>query len=236
MAAELKLVQPRLNVTLVHSRDKLLSSEALPDEVKDRSLELLREAGVAVLMSHRLDRTEEAQDDGGNSCLRVHFTNGHSMLADQVSLAVSRSVPTTAYLPKNVLDEQGYVKVQASLAFPEQSANSAFHFAVGDLAKWSGIKRCGTAMHMGYYAAHNIHRHMRLQMQAAGGDKGGIPKPLELGEIPPMIGLAVGRKAVAYWPEGGMTSGEEVMKEFFGDDLGFAVCWNHLRLGGEKVV
>ncbi|KAL2165588.1 hypothetical protein VTG60DRAFT_4268 [Thermothelomyces hinnuleus] len=240
MAAELKLVHPHLNVTLVHSRDKLLSSEALPDEVKDRSLELLREAGVDVLMSHRLDRTEEVKDDSGNSCLRVHFTNGHSMLADQVSLAVSRSVPTTTYLPNDVLDEQGYVKVQASLAFPEQSPNSAFHFAVGDLAKWSGIKRCGAAMHMGYYAAHNIHRHMQLQTQTEGQaaqttDKGGIPKLLELDEIPPMIGLAVGKKAVAYWPEGGMTSGEDVMKAYFGDDLGFAICWNHLRLGGDKV-
>ncbi|KAL2151477.1 hypothetical protein VTH82DRAFT_6575 [Thermothelomyces myriococcoides] len=246
MAAELKLVHPHLKVTLVHSRDKLLSSEALPDEVKDRSLELLRDAGVDVLMSHRLDRTEEVKDDSsGSGCLRVHFTNGRSMLADQVSIAVSRSVPTTTYLPSDVLDEQGYVKVQASLAFPEQSPNSVFHFAVGDLAKWSGIKRCGAAMHMGYYAAYNIHRHMQLQQQLQSQTEGrrrtttdktdGIPKPLELDEIPPMIGLAVGRKAVAYWPEGGITSGEEVMKAFFGDDLGFAICWNHLRLGGDKV-
>ncbi|KAK4038055.1 pyridine nucleotide-disulfide oxidoreductase [Parachaetomium inaequale] len=234
MAAELELVHPHLTVTLVHSRDKLLSSEALPDDVKDRSLELLQEANVDVLMSHRLDRTEEIKDDSGKSCLRVHFTNGHTMLADQVSLAVSRSIPSTTYLPDNVLDEEGYVKIQASLAFPKDTPNSASHFAIGDLVKWSGIKGCGAAMHMGYYAANNIHQQMQMQMQyqTAGKEE---PKLLELDEIPPMIGLAVGKKAVAYWPEAGVTSGEDVMKAFFGDDLGFSICWNHLGLGGEEV-
>jgi thioredoxin reductase len=115
MAAELKLVQPQLRVTLVHSRDKLLSSEPLPDEVKDRSLELVREAGVDVLMTHRLDRVDEITDETGHKCLRVHFTNGHSMLADQVSVAVSRSIPATGYLPGSVLDEEGYVKIQPRL-------------------------------------------------------------------------------------------------------------------------
>ena len=113
MAAELKLVHPNLTVTLVHSRDKLLSSEPLPDEVKDRSLELLREANVDVLMSHRLDRTEETTDDAGTKCLRVHFTNGHTMLADHVSVAVSKPIPSTSFLPASVLDEEGYVKIQA---------------------------------------------------------------------------------------------------------------------------
>ncbi|KAK4152208.1 apoptosis-inducing factor 2 [Chaetomidium leptoderma] len=227
MAAELKLVHPQLKVTLVHSRDKLLSSESLPDEVKDRSLELLREAQVDVLMSHRLDRTDEVKDDSGNKCLKVHFTNGHTLLADQVSMAVSRSIPSTTYLPSSVVDEEGYVKIQASLSFPSDTPNSDAHFAVGDLVKWSGIKRCGAAMHMGFFAATNVHQQM--QRQTAGTE----PKLLELDEIPPMIGLAVGKKAVAYWPEGGVTSGEEVMKAFFGDDLGFSICWNHLGLGGD---
>ena len=101
-------------------------------------------------------------------------------------------------------------------------------------------------MHMGYYAANNIHQQMQKEL---GGKE---PAFLELGEIPPMIGLALGKKAVAYWPEGGLISGEEVLKDFFNDDLGFSseyfylrgdsercadvaglVCWNHLRLGEE---
>lgn len=36
-----------------------------------------------------------------------------------------------------------------------------------------------------------------------------------------MIGLAVGKKAVAYGPEVGTVSGEEVMQAYFRDDLGF---------------
>ncbi|KAL2129099.1 hypothetical protein VTI74DRAFT_8216 [Chaetomium olivicolor] len=228
MAAELKLVQPQVNVTLVHSRDKLLSSEALPVEVKDCALELLKEAGVEVLMNHRLEKTEEATDQQGRKSIRVHFTNGHSMLADQVSMAVSRSVPSTGYLPGGVMDEEGYVKIKPSLAFPETSPNAADHFAIGDLVKWSGIKRCGGAMHMGYFAANNIHQRMQQKT------KDTETKFLELDEIPPMIGLAVGRKAVSYWPEGGVSSGEDVSKLFFGDDLGFAICWNHLGLGADK--
>ncbi|KAK4100407.1 pyridine nucleotide-disulfide oxidoreductase-like protein [Parathielavia hyrcaniae] len=235
MAAELKLLHPHLSVTLVHSRDKLLSSEPLPDEVKDRALQLVREADVAVLMSHRLDRTEQTQDEHGNKCLRLHFTNGHAMLADQVSMAVSRPVPSTAYLPSSVLDEEGYVKIQANLTFPPNTPNAAAHFAIGDLVRWSGIKRCGAAMHMGYHAANNMHQQMQMQLHLAAGRNAAAappnPKFLELAEIPPMIGLAVGRKAVSYWPEAGVDSGEEVMRVFFGEDLGFGICWNHLRLG-----
>ena len=47
-------------------------------------------------------------------------------------------------------------------------------------------------------------------------------KFLELAEVPPMIGLAIGKQAVAYWPAGGMVSGEETLETFFGKDLGFS--------------
>ena len=69
---------------------------------------------------------------------------------------------------------------------------------------------------MGYFAATNIHQRMRQRL------KGIEPEFLKLGEFPPMIGLAIGKKAVAYWPGGGMTSGEDVMSLYFGDDLGFS--------------
>lgn len=250
MAAELKLVCPDLKVTLIHSRDKLLSAEPLPDEVKDRSLELVHEAGVDVLMSHRVDKTEEFVDNG-HKAYKVYFTNGHTLVADSVIMAISRSVPSTTFLPREVLNEQGYVKIQpryvsipsfdeaqtqtnesdcCSLHFPSETPNSDDHLAIGDLVKWSGIKRCGGAMHMGYLAANNIHMRMK---QAVSGTE---PTYLELDEIPPMIGLAVGKKAVAYWPTNGVSSGEDVNKLFFGDDLGFDICWNHLRLGGYDVI
>ncbi|KAK0713933.1 pyridine nucleotide-disulfide oxidoreductase-like protein [Lasiosphaeria miniovina] len=233
MAAELKLVHPEVKVTLVHSRDKLLSAEPLPDEVKDRSLELLREAGVDVLLAHRLERTDDARDASGNACLSLRFANGHTLLADHVAMAVSKSVPSTAWLPRGALDDDGYVRVDATLTFPPETPNAAHHLAVGDMIRWSGIKRCGGAMHMGYYAAHNLHQRLLASSSSPTAE---TPKFLELAEVPPMIGLAVGKNAVSYWPGGGMTSGEDVMTVFFGDDLGFTICWNHLRLGGYKSV
>jgi hypothetical protein len=70
-------------------------------------------------------------------------------------------------------------------------------------------------MHMGYLAATIIHQ---LFQQARSG---ATPEFVKLDEIPPMIGLAVGKSAVAYWPEGGTKSGEDIMEAFFGKDLGF---------------
>lgn len=93
--------------------------------------------------------------------------------------------------------------------------NADFHFCAGDLTKWSGIKRCGGAMHGGHYAAQNIHKSIlkqRLSQQ---------PSFMELEENPPMIGLAVGKKAVASGPNG-TVSGQDVMESYFRDDLGFA--------------
>ncbi len=59
MAAELKLAQPHVKVTLVHSRDKLMSAEGLPDSCKDKALELLLEGGVNVLLEHRMAKKNQ---------------------------------------------------------------------------------------------------------------------------------------------------------------------------------
>lgn len=221
MAAELKVLQPETEVTLVHSREHLLSAEPLPEETKITALELLSETGVNVLLSHRLESTVEVKtNDGTSKCVELTFTNGHTMKASEVVMAVSRSTPVTGFLPAEVLDEEGYVKINSDLTFPPGLPNAADHFAVGDVVKWSGIKRCGGAMHMGYLAATNIHQLMTQNAEF-----------MRLDEIPPMIGLAVGNKALSYWPAGGTTTGEDVMQAFFGKDLGFSICWNYLQLG-----
>ena len=227
MAAELKAVRPDTRVTLVHSRDKLLSSEPLPDECKDRALELVRDAGVETVLGRRLAGTEEVTRGGGRKVTEVTFTDGHKMDASVVIMAVSRSVPSTEFLPAEALEEEGLVKARPDLRFAGDVPNADVHFGIGDAIKWSGIKRCGGAMHMGSYAAHNIHE---LVLEKLNGT---TPKFLELGEIPPMIGLAVGKKAMSYSPGQGVDAGEEVMRVFFGDDLGFGICWRHMRLGQE---
>ena len=70
-------------------------------------------------------------------------------------------------------------------------------------------------MAMGHNAAFNIHQ----QLLVAHG-KRDKAEFIEFPEVPPMIALAVGKNAVSYSPDNGTASGEEVMKMFFGEDLG----------------
>ena len=71
-------------------------------------------------------------------------------------------------------------------------------------------------MHHGHYTAMNIHQKMRAEL-----DRTASTKLTELAPVPPTIGLAVGQKAVSYSPMAGVQSGEDVMKVYFGDDLGY---------------
>lgn len=216
MAAELKVCQPHVKVTLAHSRDKLLSAEPLPDTVKDCALDLIREAGVDALMSHRLLTSTPIKNADGADAFEVEFSNGHKMVASVVVMAISRSVPSTDYLPKEALSEEGLVNVLASMQLATETIpDSESHFAVGDLINWSGIKRCGGAMHEGNIAATNIHQLMLRDISDI------EVKFMELSEIPPMIGLAVGKVALSYGPEEGLNSGKQVMQHFFEEDLGF---------------
>jgi NADH dehydrogenase FAD-containing subunit len=99
--------------------------------------------------------------------------------------------------------------------FKSSSPNFQSHFAVGDICAWSGIKRCGAAMAMGHIAAVNIHQQLH---KAKFGTE---PKFVEFPEVPPMIALAIGKQAVVYGQGVGTTWGEDLMKMFFGEDLGF---------------
>lgn len=229
MAAELKMVKPHVKVTLVHSRDKLLSSEGLPDEVKDIALDLLKESGVEVLMNHRLATTTKVESTDGAPKYEIEFTNGSKITASEVVMAISRSVPTTSYLPASAVDEEGYVKINSDLSFVEGTPNRDFHFAAGDLAKWSGIKRAGAAMHQGHHVAMNIH-------QSIIEHRTGTPADYQkINQVPAMIGLAVGKKALAYHPDDGAVHGEKTLHDYFRGDLGWQICWDHMGLGGRKV-
>lgn len=110
MAAELKLVEPNVKVTLIHSRDRLLSNEPLCDEMKDRALELLRESGVEVIMGQRVKETKTELRDGVNK-KEIELSDGRKLLASEVIVALSKSVPSTTFLPKSTLDEEGYVRI-----------------------------------------------------------------------------------------------------------------------------
>ncbi|KAF2456378.1 hypothetical protein BDY21DRAFT_49049 [Lineolata rhizophorae] len=250
MAAELKLVHPNIAVKLIHSRNKLMSSEPLPDGFKDRVCSVLQEAGIEVLLDKRVTDTEAVDDDRSDKLFRISLADGSRIVVSHVITAISRSVPTTWYLPDAALDSNGYVKICPSyefgfsqvicivlimssisrLRFSSDVPNAKYHFAVGDIVAWSGIKRCGAAMHMGHYAARNMHQQMLSEL--ATGINGSLtPTVVELEETPPMIGVALGKKAVCYDPAEGTTVGEDLMAALFGDDLGFGICWGYMQLG-----
>lgn len=248
MAAELKLVEPNTKVTLIHSRDRLLSAEPLPDEFKEAIAPLVRSAGVELILGARVTSTVPSATDPSTQNLTL--SNNTTLTASHVITAISKSTPTTTYLPIASLDAEGFVKIAPTLHFTSDISNARRHFAVGDLAAWSGIKRCGAAMHMGHYAAYNIHQqllHPQTPSSPANDsantttsgnssrrssiDTDSKPRFMSLAEHPPVIGLAVGRTAITYSPADGVTSGEDVEKLMFGGDLGWSICWNYLKLG-----
>lgn len=222
MAAELKLVCPDIKVTLVHSRDRLLSSEPLPDDFKDQTLELVREAGVETIMGKRVQDT--TIDSEGRKIL--HLSDDSTITVSEVLNAISGPKPTTSYLPPSTVNTSGEVQVHDNLTFSSPKApNASSHFAIGDLIPQSGVKRCGGAMHHGHYAAYNIHQqllHARSLVEA--------PQYMELSDHGANIGLAVGKQAIGYSEQTGIMKGEETLGYLFGLDLGFKYCWDYLKL------
>ena len=100
------------------------------------------------------------------------------------------------------------------MSFAPGTANAESHFCAGDAADKAGIRRAGGALHGGHYVARNIHQSITE------GVTGRKAEYTERGEPRAVIGLAIGRKAVASGPQG-TKSGEDVMRDLFGDDLGF---------------
>lgn len=112
MAAELKVVQPSSKVTLIQSRDTLLSAEPLPDDFKQASLNALRESGVEVILGRGrvVERTTTTGDDG-SSIQKLTLKDGSHVLTNHVINAVSQQIPCTSYFPPSTLDEEGFVKI-----------------------------------------------------------------------------------------------------------------------------
>ncbi|KAI5362738.1 putative FAD/NAD(P)-binding domain, FAD/NAD(P)-binding domain superfamily [Septoria linicola] len=225
MAAELKVMEPQLKVTLVQSRDKLLAAEPLPDDTKDKALDLLREAGVEVILGKgRVASNSTTETADGKRVQKLVLQDGTSLTASHVINAVSNQVPTSDYLPKSSLDEDGLVKITPLMRFLNGGKNDERHLAIGDIVKWSGIKRCGGAMAMGYHASVAMFEQMLYE-------RDGVERKLaEWPQTPPMIALAVGKSAVVYDPTEGTRFGEDQMEIFFAKDLGFKGCWDHLKL------
>jgi NADH dehydrogenase FAD-containing subunit len=105
-AGEIKYNHPSLHVTLIHSRNELLSSEPLPDDFKERAKILLEDLGVEVITNNRAQ--VEKQSEGQ---YLITLTNGTTIAAGAVINATAKHFPATDFLPRDAVDEEGYIKV-----------------------------------------------------------------------------------------------------------------------------
>lgn len=114
MAAELKLVEPSLNVKLIHSRERLLSSEPLPDAFKDRTASVVREGGVDLILGLRVNEITPVNKEDEKPLYNLKLSDGSEILAGHVISAISHGVPSTRFLPAGSLDKDGYVNIVAT--------------------------------------------------------------------------------------------------------------------------
>lgn len=114
MAAELKLLDPTQKVTLIHSRKRLLSSEPLPDDFAERVDSVLREGGVEVILGQRVVNTTAVYMKDEQRVWRLDLSDGRQLTTGRVLSAISRCIPTSTYLAREALNEDGYVKVHSS--------------------------------------------------------------------------------------------------------------------------
>lgn len=112
MAAELKVLDPKQKVTLVHSRERLLSAEPLPDDFKERVASVLRETGVEVIVGRRVIETTAVDTEGAKRTWQLTLSDGTQLKTGHVMNAVSKCIPTSSYLPKDALTQDGYVDIQ----------------------------------------------------------------------------------------------------------------------------
>jgi NADH dehydrogenase FAD-containing subunit len=218
-AAEIKHNHPSLNVSLIHSRSEVLSSEPLPAEVKERVKLLLEEEGVDVILENRATVTTL-----NDRKFKVLLANGTEIVADAVLDTTKKGSATTGCLPADCLNEQGEVKATPQLSFPTSIPNSHRHFAAGDVVSWSGIKRAGGAMVMGQVAATNLFAALLNEE-----DVEAKFEPGRLPEFPVVIGLAVGKQCLTYNGTE-VQYGEQLMKDYFQDDLGWNASLQYLGL------
>lgn len=112
MAAELKILSPQQKVTLIHSRDRLLSSEPFPNDFASRVDSVLREEGVEVILGQRVGETAAADVEDQRRKWSLTLSDGRRLTTGHVLSAISRCPPTSGYLPRQALNEDGYIKVR----------------------------------------------------------------------------------------------------------------------------
>lgn len=117
MAAELKELDSQQKVTLIHSRDRLLSAEPLPDDFKERVCTVLQGAGVHIILGQRVIDHKAVETAGEGRTWHLTLADGTEIRAGHVMSAISKSLPTSSYFPEETLDHEGYVKIHPTYVF-----------------------------------------------------------------------------------------------------------------------
>lgn len=224
-AGEIKQYYPKIGVTLIHSRDQVLSSEPLPSELKDRVGTMLKEEGVDVILGSRASIEELS-----NGKFEVTLADGKKIIADFVIDSTRKGMPTTDILPEACLNEDKEIKVHNSLMFKDNIPNHTSHFGVGDVIQWTGIKRAGSATVMGQAAAQNIYAAILNSEFPETASESERYTQTELPSWDAVIGIAVGKQCLTYDPKNGIKYGVEVMQNYFGEDLGWAASLKYMGL------
>jgi NADH dehydrogenase FAD-containing subunit len=116
MAAELKLMMPDQKITLIHSRDRLLSAEPLPEEFKESCRTIIEQGGVNLILGQRVVETKSSRTDDGDQRFVLRLANGTEVTAGHVIHAISKSLVSSSFMPTEALDEEGHVKITPAYA------------------------------------------------------------------------------------------------------------------------
>ncbi|OOF96832.1 hypothetical protein ASPCADRAFT_4875 [Aspergillus carbonarius ITEM 5010] len=208
MAGDVKGMYPGKNVTLVHSRERLLS-RGYGGVLAGRVLQELEALGVRVVLGQRV--VDEGEDGGS-----VRLKSGEVVPCDCLVKCVGQR-PNSALVrsmsPLSV-SETGHVRVRPTL----QIADEAFDcmYAAGDLIEADGIQNARAAFEQAQVVAANIIRSIKGKTQKE------YRPPWWEAATKLTVGLT---KSVTYIGDG---SAELVFGGTCAEDLDCAMVWRFL--------
>lgn len=126
-ASQLKRAHPQMQVALYFSRDQVLPGyhPGTRTDVQRR----LEADGVELYPRHRANVPNDVGD--GLTTTAVSWQGGQPEThADLVLWTIGQRTPNTGFMPPSLLDDEGYVRVDATLQIPGEIGI----FAVGDVA------------------------------------------------------------------------------------------------------
>ena len=134
LAAEIKLNYPKKDVTLVHSRIMLLSSDHIHDFTKKRLEYKLKSLGVCLYLNEKVqDIPYDIPFKTGKHVIKTN--NGMEIESELTFYCISKPSPSTGFLSPNFpncLDNLGFIIVKPTLQLDDPKLERIF--AMGDVA------------------------------------------------------------------------------------------------------